>query len=54
MRVSLLHDNHSLIWALADSRRLSGAAREAIASTRNEILVSAASAMEVATKARLG
>lgn len=50
----LLLDTHALIWALADSRRLSGAAREAIASTRNEILVSAASAMEVATKARLG
>jgi PIN domain nuclease of toxin-antitoxin system len=50
----LLLDTHALIWALAGSRRLSRTARDAIASSDNEILVSAASAMEVATKVRLG
>lgn len=50
----LLLDTHALIWALAGSRQLSRTAREAIASLDNEILVSAASAMEVATKVRLG
>ena len=50
----LLLDTHALIWALAGSRKLSHSAREAIASLDNEILVSAASAMEVATKVRLG
>lgn len=50
----LLLDTHALIWALAGSSRLSRTAHDAIASPDNEILVSAASAMEVATKVRLG
>lgn len=50
----LLLDTHALIWALGDSPRLSETAREAIAAEENEILVSAASAMEVTTKHRLG
>jgi PIN domain nuclease of toxin-antitoxin system len=50
----LLLDTHALIWALAGSRKLTRRARGAIASQDNEILVSAASAMEVATKVRLG
>lgn len=50
----LLLDTHALIWALAGSRKLSRTARAAIASLDNEILVSAASAMEVTTKVRLG
>lgn len=50
----LLLDTHALIWALAGSRKLSRTAHDAIASRENEILVSAASAMEVATKVRLG
>ena len=50
----LLLDTHALIWALAASDRLSRTAHDAIASLDNEILVSAASAMEIATKARLG
>ena len=50
----LLLDTHALIWALAGSRRLSRTARDAIAAPENEILVSSASAMEVATKVRLG
>jgi PIN domain nuclease of toxin-antitoxin system len=50
----LLLDTPALIWALAGSRMLSRSAHKAIASPDNEILVSAASAMEVATKVRLG
>jgi PIN domain nuclease of toxin-antitoxin system len=50
----LLLDTHALIWALAGSSKLSGTAHDAIASRDNEILVSAASAMEVTTKFRLG
>lgn len=50
----LLLDTHALIWALNDDPKLSEAAREAIADSTNEVFVSAASAMEVATKYRLG
>lgn len=50
----LLLDTHALIWALADSPRLTSIAREAIGDPANEILVSAVSAIEVATKHRLG
>lgn len=50
----LLLDTHALIWALGDDPRLSSAAREAIDDRGNEILVSAASAMEITTKYRLG
>jgi PIN domain nuclease of toxin-antitoxin system len=48
----LLLDTHALIWWVEDSPLLSEAARAAIAD--NEVLVSAASAWEVATKFRLG
>jgi len=50
----LLLDTHALIWWLAGEEALSGAAREAIADETNSVAVSAASAMEVATKFRLG
>ena len=49
-----LLDTHSLIWWWNDDPRLSSAAREAIAEADNEIWVSAASAWEIATKARIG
>lgn len=52
--MKVLLDTHALIWALGDSPRLGDAAREAISADDNEILVSAASAMEVTTKHRLG
>ena len=48
----LLLDTHALIWWVEDSPMLSEPARAAI--TDNEVLVSAASAWEVATKFRLG
>lgn len=50
----LLLDTHALIWWLAGDLALSRSAREAIADERNPVSVSAASAMEVATKFRIG
>ena len=52
--VRALLDTHALLWWVADSRRLSDSARRAIACEENDILVSAASAWEIATKVRLG
>ena len=53
-RLKLLLDTHALIWWLAGDEALSPRAREAIADEANTIAVSAASAMEVATKVRIG
>lgn len=50
----LLLDTHALLWWFTDDPRLSMAARDAIGDEANEILVSAASAWEIATKHRLG
>lgn len=50
----LLLDTHALIWWLAGDEALSRRAQEAIADEANSITVSAASAMEVATKYRIG
>lgn len=50
----LLLDTHALIWWLAGDEALSLRARDAIADEANSIAVSAASAMEVATKFRIG
>jgi PIN domain nuclease of toxin-antitoxin system len=50
----LLLDTHALIWWLAGDEALSRRAREVIADEVNSIAVSAASAMEVATKFRIG
>lgn len=50
----LLLDTHALIWWLAGDDALSRRAREAIADENNPVAVSAASAMEVATKFRIG
>lgn len=53
-RLRLLLDTHALIWWLAGDDALSRRAREAIADEDNTVAVSAASAMEVATKFRIG
>lgn len=50
----LLLDTHALIWWLAGDVALSQTAREAIGDEANAVLVSAASAMEINTKFRLG
>jgi PIN domain nuclease of toxin-antitoxin system len=52
--VHLLLDTHALLWWLADDPGLGMRARAAIANTSNTVLVSAASAWEIATKIRLG
>jgi PIN domain nuclease of toxin-antitoxin system len=52
--VRLLLDTHALLWWLDGDRRLSLKSRRAIANQSNTILVSAASAWEITTKARLG
>jgi len=50
----LLLDTHALLWWLAGERRLSRRARVAIGNPDAEVIVSAASAWEIATKFRLG
>lgn len=52
MRVLL--DTHAFLWWVADSRRLSEPARDAIRNEANDVVVSAVSAWEIATKHRLG
>ncbi len=52
MRVLL--DTHALIWATMSSKLVSIAAGQILHDEGNEILVSAASAWEIATKVRLG
>ena len=49
-----LLDTHTLLWSFNGSRSLSPRARLVIENGNNEILVSAASAWEIATKVRLG
>ena len=50
----LLLDTHALLWWLAGNPRLPVTARRAIHDQSNDVLVSAASAWEIATKFRLG
>ena len=52
--MKLLLDTHALIWWLEGSDALSLRAREAIANEANSVAVSAASAMEITTKYRIG
>lgn len=50
----LLLDTHALIWWALDPSRLGRAAEDSIGDPDNEVLVSAISALEIATKHRLG
>jgi PIN domain nuclease of toxin-antitoxin system len=52
--VRLLLDTHTLLWWLDGDRRLSRTARNRISDTDNIVLISAASAWEITTKARIG
>ena len=52
--MKLLLDTHALIWWLAGDEALGGEARAMIADEGNQVFVSAASAMEISTKYRLG
>ena len=49
-----LLDTHTLLWWVFDDPKLSTPARETIAEPEHDILVSAASAWEIATKYRIG
>ena len=52
--MKLLLDTHALVWWLTNSPKLSNTAREQVAARQNTVFVSAASAWEIATKARVG
>ena len=52
--MKVLLDTSDLIWATLSPASLSNATRELIADEANEVLVSAASAWEIATKVRIG
>lgn len=52
MRVLL--DTHALLWWVSDDDALSHSARKLISEFKNEVMISAASAWEIATKVRLG
>jgi PIN domain nuclease of toxin-antitoxin system len=52
--VKYLLDTHALLWWWTDDPQLSATARACIQDEANTILISAASAWEIATKHRLG
>ncbi|WP_264320645.1 type II toxin-antitoxin system VapC family toxin [Zarconia navalis] len=54
MGMSYLLDTHILLWWLFDNKRLKLPSRDLIQNPKNNILVSSASAWEIATKYRLG
>lgn len=51
---NLLLDTHALLWWLAEDRAMPDSALKLIADKSNTVMVSAASAWEIATKVRLG
>ena len=50
----LLLDTHTLLWWLSGDNALSSAAKAAIGDDENDVFVSAASTLEIATKYRIG
>ena len=54
MGVTYLLDTHVFLWLLGAPSRVPVDVRDALGNRRNELLVSAVSAMEVSTKLRLG
>jgi|SRR5438445_10949525 len=50
----LLIDTHTLLWWLADDPALPASARKHVAGAGNTVIVSSASAWEIATKFRIG
>jgi PIN domain nuclease of toxin-antitoxin system len=51
---AFLLDTHVLLWAIAEPDKLSDVARTQLLTESNELLVSAATAWEIATKYRIG
>lgn len=54
MGVTHLVDTHILLWLFSEPNRIPEYVRDALADRTNPLLVSSASALEIATKARLG
>lgn len=54
MGVTYLLDTHVLLWLCCDPSRIAAARLAELGDPENRLLVSAASAMEIATKTRLG
>ena len=54
MGVTVLLDTHALLWALLSPARLSSRARSLLVDPATNLLVSPVSALEIATKHRLG
>lgn len=52
--MTYLLDTHAFVWAITSPERLGAAARQAITESTTTLLVSAATALELATKVRLG
>jgi PIN domain nuclease of toxin-antitoxin system len=52
--VRILVDTHTLLWAATETSRLSAKASELLRDDRITVLISAASAWEIATKVRAG
>lgn len=52
--MKVLLDTHAFLWALMDPGQLGTKALEALQNPQTEVLVSAASAWEIAIKSRLG
>jgi len=52
--MKVLLDTHAFLWWITDDPRLSAHARQIIGDGKNELLLSAASGWEMATKVRLG
>ena len=51
---AILLDTHTLLWLVSNPDQVSTAAREQIADSTREVMVSAVSAWEIAIKTRLG
>ena len=54
MPAAILLDTNALLWLVSEPAKLSPMAREVLSEPRTEIMVSAASAWEIAIKTRLG
>ncbi|RPF23061.1 type II toxin-antitoxin system VapC family toxin [Myceligenerans xiligouense] len=54
MGVTYLLDTHAFVWLLSAPEKLDSELCTKLRSTQNQLLVSAVSAMEIATKVRLG
>ena len=52
--MKILLDTHAILWWFFDDPKLSDTAREYIKTKDNQVLISSASAWEIATKYRLG